>query len=95
MRSIAIIYAARNADDCADNLLDAKTSLSQPMLALENGEPGEFVIARNCQPAARLVPLEKALSDRSRRVGIAKDRFKVPADLDRLNAEVLNLFEGG
>ncbi len=76
------------------NMLDAKTSLSKLVFALENGEADEFVIARNGQPAARLMPLEKALPDRSRRIGVAKGRFKAPADLDQRNAEVLHLFEG-
>jgi antitoxin (DNA-binding transcriptional repressor) of toxin-antitoxin stability system len=76
------------------NMLDAKTSLSKLIHALEVGEAGSFIIARNGMPAARLMPLEKVRPDRSKRIGVAKGRFKVPADLDKHNAQVQNLFEG-
>ena len=76
------------------NMLDAKTSLSKLVQALESGAETEFVIARNGRPAARLVPLGRSRSDRSRRIGIAKGRFRVPDDIDRSNPEVRELFEG-
>jgi antitoxin (DNA-binding transcriptional repressor) of toxin-antitoxin stability system len=76
------------------NMLDAKTSLSKLVQALESGTETEFIIARNGRPAARLVPLAQARTDRSRRIGIAKGRFAVPEDIDRSNPEVLELFEG-
>jgi len=76
------------------NMLDAKTSLSKLVQALESGAESEFIIARNGRPAARLVPLSQSRSDRSRRIGIAKGRFAVPGDIDRSNPEVRELFEG-
>jgi len=76
------------------NMLDAKTSLSKLVQALESGAESEFIIARNGRPAARLVPLSQSRSDRSRRIGIAKGRFAVPEDIDRSNPEVRELFEG-
>lgn len=76
------------------NMLDAKTSLSKLVQALESGAESEFIIARNGRPAARLVPLGQTRSDRSRRIGIAKGRFAVPDDIDQSNAEVRKLFEG-
>ena len=76
------------------NMLDAKTSLSKLVQALESGEAGEFIIARNGAPAARLMPLAKAPPDRSKRIGVARGRFKVPHSLESGNAEVLELFEG-
>ena len=76
------------------NMLDAKTSLSKLVHALETGEAREFIIARNGRPAARLVPLASASLDPSRRIGVAKGRFKVPDDIDSANGEVLKLFEG-
>lgn len=77
------------------NMLDAKTSLSKLIHALESGAASGFIIARNGTPAARLMPLDKVLPDRSKRIGVAKGRFKVPANLDGHNAQVLQLFEGG
>jgi antitoxin (DNA-binding transcriptional repressor) of toxin-antitoxin stability system len=76
------------------NMLDAKTSLSKLVQALESGAETEFIIARNGRPAARLVPLGQSRTDRSRRIGIAKGRFAVPDDIDRSNPDVRELFEG-
>ena len=76
------------------NMLDAKTSLSKLVQALESGAETEFIIARNGRPAARLVPLSQSRTDRSRRIGIAKGRFAVPDDIDRSNPVVRELFEG-
>jgi antitoxin (DNA-binding transcriptional repressor) of toxin-antitoxin stability system len=76
------------------NMLDAKTSLSKLVHELETGEATEFIIARNGRPAARLVPLSIAPQDRSRRIGVARGRFKVPANIDGSNDQVLDLFEG-
>jgi len=76
------------------NMLDAKTSLSKLVQALENGTETEFIIARNGRPAARLVPLTHARVDRGRRIGIANGRFAVPDDIDVSNPEVLDLLKG-
>ena len=75
------------------NMLDAKTSLSRLVHDLETGGAEEFIIARNGRPAARLVPLHASGTDRARRIGVAKGRFKVPDDIDRDAAEVAHLFE--
>lgn len=75
------------------NMLDAKTSLSRLVHELESGAAKEFIIARNGRPAARLVPLKAEVSDRSRRIGIAKGRFEVPDDIDSGNEEIARLFE--
>ena len=76
------------------NMLDAKTSLSKLVHELETGEATEFIIARNGRPAARLVPMSTAPQDRSRRIGVARGRFRVPANIDASNDQVLDLFEG-
>lgn len=77
------------------NMLDAKTSLSRLVQALEDGAASEFIIARNGRPAARLLPLKPQDGDRQRRIGGAMGRFVVPDDIDRNNDEVLQLFSGG
>ncbi len=74
------------------NMLDAKTSLSRLVQALEDGAASEFIIARNGRPAARLVPLKPQDGDRQRRIGVAQGRFVVPDDIDLDNDEVLKLF---
>ncbi|OZB74628.1 MAG: prevent-host-death protein, partial [Thiomonas sp. 14-64-326] len=41
------------------NMLDAKTHLSRLIQSLDQGREREIVIARNGQPVARLLPVEK------------------------------------
>ncbi len=73
------------------NMLDAKTSLSRLVEAIESGTEREIVIARNGRPAARLVPVGES---RGPRIGVAKGRFIVPDDIDHHNAEVAERFLG-
>ncbi len=77
----------------AVNMLEAKSSLSRLVQAIEEGREREIIIARNGRPAARLVPLENIPAEH--RIGVAKGRFTVPASIDEHNAEVAALFSGG
>jgi prevent-host-death family protein len=74
----------------AVNMLEAKTSLSRLVEAVESGAEPEIVIARQGKPAARLVPLADPRS--SVRLGVAKGLFEVPDDIDAHNAEVARQF---
>lgn len=76
----------------AVNMLEAKSSLSRLVQAIEEGREREIIIARNGRPAARLVPLENTPVER--RIGVAKGRFTVPESIDEHNAEVAALFTG-
>lgn len=76
------------------NMLEAKTSLSRLVEAVESGAESEIVIARNGRPAARLVPVRPAEQDVSRRIGIAKGLFTVPDDFDADNELIRKMFEG-
>lgn len=75
------------------NMLQAKSSLSRLVEAIELGEEREIIIARNGRPAAKLVPIENTIS--RQRIGIAKGHFVVPEDIDIDNDEIANLFFGG
>lgn len=75
------------------NMLQAKSSLSRLVEAIEQGEEREIVIARNGRPAAKLVPVSTAPTER--RIGVAKGLFEVPDDIDAHNAEVARLFVSG
>lgn len=75
------------------NMLQAKSSLSRLVEAIEQGQEREIVIARNGRPAARLVPIEAAPAEK--RIGVAKGRFEVPDSIDAHNDEVALLFLGG
>lgn len=74
------------------NMLEAKSTLSRLVQAVEEGREAEVVIARNGRPVARLVPIEKAPA--ARRLGVARGRFEVPASIDAHQADVAALFLG-
>lgn len=75
------------------NMLQAKSSLSRLVQAIEQGEESEIIIARNGRPAARLVPLN-TLANGGPRLGVAKGKFEVPDSIDTHNDEVEKLFSG-
>ncbi|MGD7034402.1 MAG: prevent-host-death protein [Gammaproteobacteria bacterium HGW-Gammaproteobacteria-10] len=72
------------------NMLQAKSSLSRLVEAIEQGQEREIVIARNGRPAAKLVPIDAAPSEK--RIGVAKGLFVVPDSIDTYNDEVARLF---
>lgn len=74
------------------SLFDAKTHLSRLIDSIASGVESEIVISRNGKPVARVVPMA---TDISRRVGLARGEFEVPDDIDRHNAEIAALFNGG
>jgi len=74
------------------NMLQAKSSLSRLVEAIEQGEEREIIIARNGRPAAKLVPLDAVPA--GQRIGVAKGAFEVPDDIDAHNDEVARQFHG-
>ncbi len=74
------------------NLFHAKTHLSKLIEQIVSGEENEIIIARNGKPVARVLPITQP--DTSRRIGIAKDEFVVPDDIDQSNDDIARLFTG-
>lgn len=74
------------------NMLEAKSTLSRLVDAVESGTEKEIVIARNGRPAAKLVAVKPAR--RGKRIGVAKGKFKVPETIDSDNALIGKLFAG-
>jgi prevent-host-death family protein len=72
------------------NMLEAKTSLSKLVEAVESGIEQEIIIARNGKPAARLVPL--ATAKPPVRLGLADGRYVIGDTDPDLDAEVSRLF---
>ena len=72
------------------NMLEAKSSLSRLVEAVESGAVSEIIIARNGKPAAKLVAI--ATGSRGKRLGAARGKFKVPKSIDSHNEEVAKLF---
>lgn len=77
----------------AVNMLQAKSTLSRLVEAIEQGQEREIVIARNGRPAAKLVPMDTVPV--GQRIGVAKGKFQVPDTIDAHNTEVAQLFLGG
>lgn len=77
------------------NMLEAKTTLSKLVEAVESGAEEEIIIARNGKPAAKLVPLD-ARPKRKIRLGLAVGKYP-PLDYEAfqaLDAEVEAMFLG-
>lgn len=77
------------------NMLEAKTSLSKLVDAVESGKESEIIIARNGKPAAKLVALDVA-GKKPIRLGLAAGKYP-PFDYEAfqaLDAEVEKLFFG-
>lgn len=75
------------------NMLDAKSSLSRLVEAVESGAETEIIIARNGKPAARLVPLDVPKTGR-RQLGLLAGKYP-PMSLEDFNssdAEIAKLF---
>jgi antitoxin (DNA-binding transcriptional repressor) of toxin-antitoxin stability system len=74
------------------NMLEAKSSLSRLVDAIEQGNEREIIIARNGKPAAKLVPLGNLPG--GQRIGVAKGKFSVPDDIDIDNDKIATMFNG-
>ncbi len=74
-------------------MLQAKSTLSKLVEALEQGKESEIIIARNGRPVACLVPYKRPVTDK--RIGVAKGRFEVPDDIDGDNDKIERLFKRG
>lgn len=71
-------------------MLQAKSTLSRLVEAIESGREDEIIIARNGRPAAKLVRVDAPLAQR--RLGVAKGQFEVPDDIDASNPDIARLF---
>ncbi len=74
------------------NMLQAKSSLSRLVEAIEQGREQEIIIARNGRPAAKLVAV--GARPKGQRIGVARGKFEVPASMDGSDADVWRLFGG-
>ena len=62
------------------NVLEAKTGFSKLIRLLESGMEESITVARNGKPVVKIILVEQP--DVSKRIGIAKGRFKAPDDFD-------------
>ena len=77
------------------NMLEAKTSLSKLVEAVERGAETEIIIARNGKPAAKLVSMD-AEPKKKIRLGLAAGKYP-PLDYEAfqaLDTEIEKMFFG-
>jgi prevent-host-death family protein len=74
------------------NMLEAKSTLSRLVEAVETGAESEIIIARNGRPAAKLVAITSRPA--GKRIGAAKGKFVVPETIDADDATMVALFSG-
>lgn len=72
------------------DLLEAESCLSRLVEAVESGAEREIIIARNGEPAARLVAIHAGST--GKRLGVARGKFKIPENIDTHNEDVAKLF---
>ncbi len=68
---------------------EAKSQLSSLIEAIESKKEDQVIITRNGRPLARLIPLDAAC-----RIGVAKNAFSIPDDIDVNNEKVAALILG-
>lgn len=75
------------------NMLEAKTSLSKLVEAVESGAESEIIIARNGKPAAKLVAVDQPKKGK-RKLGMFKDAFPdfTLEEFNSMDAEIAKLF---
>ncbi len=74
------------------NVLEAKTDLSKLLRLLETNREDIIRIARNGKPIAEMRAIR---NDSSKRLGIAKGKFKTPDDFDVDNEFIASMLMGG
>ena len=73
------------------NMLEAKTELSRLVKKLEDHEEDVIYLARNGKPIVQMTLLPPAKAQK--RIGIAKGKISVPADFDKWDQDIAELFE--
>ena len=75
------------------NVLEAKTDFSKLIRLLESGKEDSIKVTRNGKPVVKIVLIDQAPV--SRRIGIAKGKFKAPDDFDAAGEEAAAMLMGG
>lgn len=75
------------------NILQAKTNFSKLIRILESKREDTIVVSRYGKPVAKIILYDNAPV--SKRIGVAKGKFKSPVDFDKDNAEIAGMLSGG
>lgn len=75
------------------NILQAKTDFSKLVRILESKREDTIVVSRYGKPVVKITLYDE--TPVSKRIGVAKGKFKSPVDLDMDNAEIAKMLSGG
>lgn len=74
------------------NVMEAKTDFSKLIRLLESKREDSIIVARNGRPVVKITLVDE--SPVSRRIGIAKGKFRAPEDFDANNDEAAAMLMG-
>ena len=75
------------------NVLEAKTGFSKLIRILESGKEESITVARNGKPVVKITLVDQPAV--SKRIGIARGKFKAPDDFDANNEEAAAMLTEG
>ena len=75
------------------NVLEDKIDFTKLIFLVESGQEDFITIAKNGKPIARIIPVGE--SPVSKRIGIAKGKFKAPDDFDLAGEAAAAMLTGG
>ncbi|MBQ6481976.1 MAG: hypothetical protein IJI45_12720 [Anaerolineaceae bacterium] len=74
------------------NVMEAKTDFSKLIRLLESKREDSIIVARNGRPVIKMTLVDE--SPVTRRIGIAKGKFRAPEDFDANNDEAAAMLMG-
>ena len=74
------------------NVVEAKRDFSKLIRLLETGQEESITVSRSGKPIVKITLTEEVPV--SKRIGVAKGKFKAPADFDANNDEVYKMLTG-
>lgn len=75
------------------NILEAKTDFSKLIRMLESGRENAITVARNGRPVVKITLVDE--TPVSRRIGVAKGKFRAPDDFDAAGEEAAAMLTEG
>ncbi len=75
------------------SIVEAKRDFSKLISLLETKKEDSIVVSRNGKPVVQMIYIEE--TPVSKRIGIAKGKFKIPDDFDAANEEIYEMMTEG
>ncbi|MBR0514273.1 MAG: toxin-antitoxin system, antitoxin component, PHD family protein [Clostridia bacterium] len=75
------------------NVVEAKRDFSKLIRLLETKKADSIMVSRNGKPVIKMTYIEE--TPVSKRIGVARGKFKSPDDFDAANDEIYEMLTGG